>query len=261
MPLPRRIAALVLMLAGIEAVVGPVRAAVPLPPRRADVLRPAAAMPDPKPKQPQPPTPAAAPIPAPVATKPPAPTPTPEETGTCDRLLAGKTVKAERMPAVDDGNGCAIAAPVKLSAIVLPTGKDVALEPPVIVRCALAAAVADWVRQDVAPLLVKHGGLVALAGTGGYQCRGRNRVQGAKLSEHATGNAIDILTFRSADGTTASIAASGKETAFFTAVKLTSCARFATVLGPGADGDHEDNLHLDLETRRHGTHLCQWELL
>lgn len=171
-------------------------------------------------------------------------------------------MKAERLPPIDDGNGCAIAAPVKLSAVVLADGKAVALEPPVTVRCSLAGAVADWIRQDLAPLLVKRGGgLAALAGTGGYQCRGRNRVAGAKLSEHAIGNAIDILGFRSVDRSTAKVVESGKDSAFFAEVKLTTCARFATVLGPGSDGYHNDNLHLDLEARRHGAKLCRWQLL
>jgi hypothetical protein len=44
------------------------------------------------------------------------------------------------------------------------------------------------------------------------------------------------------------------------ALRETTCARFATVLGPGSDGAHEAHIHVDLEARRHGGKLCEWNL-
>jgi hypothetical protein len=38
------------------------------------------------------------------------------------------------------------------------------------------------------------------------------------------------------------------------------CARFATVLGPGSDGYHEDHIHLDLMERRSNYKICQWNV-
>ncbi len=119
------------------------------------------------------------------------------------------------------------------------------------IRCSLAGALADWIRQDLAPF--SRDDMAAWSnssGTGGYECRGRNRVAGAKLSEHASGNAVDIQAFVLADGTDAKITEVAKDDVLFAQVKLTTCARFTTVLGPGSDGYHEDNLHLDLEPRR-----------
>jgi hypothetical protein len=40
----------------------------------------------------------------------------------------------------------------------------------------------------------------ALSGVGGYECRGRNGVAGAKLSEHAIGNAVDVSGLKLVDG-------------------------------------------------------------
>ena len=54
--------------------------------------------------------------------------------------------------------------------------------------------------------------------------------------------------------------AEGFVQAFFRVMKQTACLRFATVLGPGADADHAQHVHVDLEARRHGTHICQWNL-
>ena len=99
-----------------------------------------------------------------------------------------------------------------------------------------------------------------MSGLGGYECRGRNRVAGAKLSEHATGNAVDIQSFVFSDKNSATITDVAKDDALFAQVKLTTCARFTTVLGPGSDGYHEDNLHLDLEPRRNDKHFCRWQL-
>ena len=50
-----------------------------------------------------------------------------------------------------------------------------------------------------------RGGLVELQVMDHYNCRGRNGVQGAKLSTHAKGKAIDIGGFKLADGTVVSV--------------------------------------------------------
>ena len=39
------------------------------------------------------------------------------------------------------------------------------------------------------------------------------------------------------------------------------CGRFATVLGPGSDGYHENHIHVDLMERRNGFRsMCQWDV-
>ena len=43
-------------------------------------------------------------------------------------------------------------------------------------------------------------------------------------------------------------------------LRKTTCARFATVLGPGSDGYHESHVHVDLAQRTGGHRMCQWEV-
>jgi Extensin-like protein C-terminus len=43
-------------------------------------------------------------------------------------------------------------------------------------------------------------------------------------------------------------------------IRAGACARFATVLGPGSDGHHEEHIHVDLMERRGGYKMCQWDV-
>jgi hypothetical protein len=47
------------------------------------------------------------------------------------------------------------------------------------------------------------------------------------------------------------------ELAFQNAIRKGACSLFTTVLGPGADTDHGDHLHLDLRGRGSGYRICQ----
>ena len=81
---------------------------------------------------------------------------------------------------------------------------------------------------------------------------------GARISEHARGNAIDILAFRfgrRAVGLTSTDAHD-----VLTAARASACAGFSTVLGPGSDKFHATDLPLDLEHRRNDFRLCQWDV-
>jgi len=55
-----------------------------------------------------------------------------------------------------------------------------------------AEAVVHWVREDVAPIAATLARAWRRFQFRSYECRGRNRVIGAMLSEHGKGNAIDI---------------------------------------------------------------------
>jgi hypothetical protein len=186
------------------------------------------------------------------------------------KILADRRVIGEGLAPIIGPGGCGIAAPLQIDAIMLADGTKVALSPPVTLRASLASAVADWVRDDLAPAVAAKGDrLAGIEGTGGYECRGRNRIAGAKLSEHAIGNALDLQAFVTEHGRRLAIAmpksdAAGDTQAFLRAflivMKQTACLRFATVLGPGADSNHAEHVHIDLEARRHGSHICQWNL-
>jgi hypothetical protein len=93
-----------------------------------------------------------------------------------------------------------------------------------------------------------------------FECRGRNRVVGAPLSEHGRANALDVRGFKLADGrfiglTDRTVSREARET-----VLHSVCTRFTTVLGPGSDGYHEDHIHLDLMERHNNYKICQWNV-
>ena len=93
-----------------------------------------------------------------------------------------------------------------------------------------------------------------------YDCRGRNRVAGARLSEHGKANALDMRSVKLADGKVLGLTDLhvGKE--LRAGLMQTACARFTTVLGPGSDGYHEDHVHVDLAERRSGYRICHWDV-
>ena len=92
-----------------------------------------------------------------------------------------------------------------------------------------------------------------------FECRGRNRVVGAPLSEHGRANALDVRAFKLANGQSISLTDRTVPREVRENVLHSVCARFMTVLGPGSDWYHEDHIHLDLMERRNNYKICQWE--
>ncbi len=177
----------------------------------------------------------------------------------CRQLLESGAVVAHAIAPIRGAGECGIDAPISLEAIVVGE-KRIRLDPAPSVRCDLAATFARWIAEDVAPMLEAKGlPLEGIVNADAYSCRSRNHVSGAKLSEHGKGNAIDLDAFVVAPSRR--IALTGPDALSFAApLRASACARFATVLGPGSDGYHNNHIHLDLEDRRtHGT-LCQWTL-
>ena len=157
--------------------------------------------------------------------------------------------------------GCGGPDVVHLERIILADRAEVAVEPPATLRCEMAEAVVFFVRQDLAPAAAAMGApLSAIENYDSYDCRGRNRIGGAKLSEHGLANALDIRSIRLKDGRVVRPADSGVPRGFRVAMKAAVCSRFTTVLGPGSDGYHEDHIHMDRADRRGGYRLCQWDL-
>ena len=179
-------------------------------------------------------------------------------------VLASHRVAGQALPPINDKTGCGIDAPLRLDAVLLADGTKVTLVPPAVLRASLASAVADWVRDDLAPAVAKGDRLASIEGTGGYACRSRDSIVGAQLSEHAFGNALDLHALRTEKGELFVIAPSKDDSdevkSFRALMKKTACLRFRTVLGPGADLYHQEHLHIDLAMRPHGYRLCQWTL-
>jgi hypothetical protein len=156
---------------------------------------------------------------------------------------------------------CGAPDAVQLQAVVLPDQTKVAVAPPATLRCPMAEQIAAWLRDDVAPTLTESGPpLRVLDNFDSYECRGRNRVRAAQLSEHGRADALDVRGFRLADGHEINLTDIGVSKELRQKIRSSVCARFSTVLGPGSDGYHEEHVHLDLAERRNGYKLCQWDV-
>jgi hypothetical protein len=201
--------------------------------------------------------PAATAIPMPT----PRPTPTPAPPSACRLALTEEIAIAPSVPDIHGPGDCGGEDLVRLEAIVLPDKHRVSLKPAATMRCGMATAIADWVRTDIAPLAQSLGSEPAdLENFDAYECRGRNGISGAPLSEHGRANALDVHAFKLANGqsiglTDRDVPRSLRESALHTA-----CTRFTTVLGPGSDGYHEDHIHLDLLQRHNNYKICQWDV-
>lgn len=158
-------------------------------------------------------------------------------------------------------NGCNAAAPVSMTAIKLAGGKLIELKPAAVLRCPTAFVIARWVREDLAPLAERLGSRIErIDVAASFACRPRNNVFGAVMSEHGKANALDISALHLADGRRIVIEKSDGPPEFLAGMRQSACERFMTVLGPGADKDHETHLHVDLAERRNGYKICQWTL-
>ena len=162
------------------------------------------------------------------------------------------------LPPIPGENGCGIASPVRINGFRLRNGAKLKLTPDAVLNCDMAGAVADFIDEEVERIEKAGGGtIVEVQHAGAYECRSTNHVVGAKLSEHAKGNAIDLRTFKFSDGSRITVGADRTPT--WAGVKGAACARFKTVLGPGSDPEHKDHLHLDMRMRK-STTICQWVL-
>jgi hypothetical protein len=179
----------------------------------------------------------------------------------CRLALTEAIAIAPSIPDIHGAGGCGGEDLVRLEAVVLPDSHQVAVKPAAILRCKMASAIADWVRTDVAPLAKNLGSAIsALDNFDSFECRGRNRIPGAQLSEHGRANALDVRSFKFADGRTISLTDRNVARETRENVLHSVCARFSTVLGPGSDGYHEDHIHLDLMERRNDYRICQWSV-
>jgi hypothetical protein len=144
-------------------------------------------------------------------------------------------------PIASPVNGCNVKAPVQVSSV-----NGVRLDPPAVINCDEAAALALWIKKGVQPAFNNQ--VVQLNVAASYDCRPRNNVRGAKVSEHGLGNAIDISGFVLNTGKTMTVASNYNKQ--IRAAQKAACGPFRTTLGPGSDGYHESHIHFDIAHNR-----------
>jgi hypothetical protein len=156
---------------------------------------------------------------------------------------------------------CGAPDAVLLQSIILADQTKIAVTPAATLRCPIAEQIANWVRDDVSPSLVHFGPpLRGLDNFDSYECRGRNRVRAALLSEHGRADALDVRDFKLADGRELGLTDVNVDKDWREKIRASACARFSTVLGPGSDGYHEEHIHLDLAERHNGYKICEWDV-
>lgn len=176
-----------------------------------------------------------------------------KEPDRCPSLLGAAGISHRLLPPRGDGPDCSYADAVRLE----PGGaRSIALRPEAAaVSCPVAAALALWEWHVVQPAAQRHLGqrVDAVEHLGTYSCRRVNGRADGEWSEHATANAIDVASFRLADGRRVSVLADwqggGAEAAFLRQVRDGACRLFTTVLSPDYNEAHRDHLHLDQASR------------
>ena len=140
--------------------------------------------------------------------------------------------------------------PLKVSALA---NGAIAVDKTLTIDCPMIPALEAWLNDIVEPdAQTRFGQRVATVNVfGAYSCRGIDNMPGARLSEHAFGNAVDVAGFTLADGREIDFVRDWKttdtqEAAFLHEVHAGACQYFTTVLGPGADVFHYNHIHLDL---------------
>lgn len=173
---------------------------------------------------------------------------------------------------IEGPGACGIDHPLRVAALGETTLTSFAEEsrtpPPAIMApaatlaCPMVSALDRFVSDSLQPAATRWFGqpVVSIRQISAYSCRGMNDVPGARISEHAFGNALDIAAFTLADGHTISVKdgwrGSPAEQGFLHDVQEAACALFTTVLAPGSNAYHEDHMHLDLMRRSSGRSIC-----
>lgn len=149
------------------------------------------------------------------------------------------------------GKGCGVSDPVKVYAVGATR-----LSTPARVNCRTVTALRTWLVDGAQPLALEYKThITEIKVAASYACRTRNHRRGARLSEHAKGNAIDISAITLANGEQVSVLKGyhkGTYAPLMQRLHKIACGPFGTVLGPGSDRHHNDHFHFDVADYRSG---------
>ena len=143
--------------------------------------------------------------------------------------------------------GCSALGAVQLLEIGTPVTNIGAM------TCPLARQFARWTREAVQPAASQWLGspVRRIETFGSYACRPVNSRSGARLSEHAFANAVDVAAFVLADGRRVTVehgwnGEDERVRRFLRSVHQAGCRRFSVGLGPDSDSYHSNHFHFDM---------------
>ena len=179
-----------------------------------------------------------------------------DDNDTCLQKLRAAGVEFT-VPATNvDSGQCHVENPVNVH-VVSAQGNSIELPEGPLLNCRFALQFSKWLKESGAPILAAQlrSPLKKIATGPGYECRGRNGDNSAKISEHGFGNAVDIATLRMANGKVLNVEdaihTDGADSAAWQGFRTSACGYFTTVLGPGSNAAHEKHFHFDLG--KHGS--------
>src|SRR5918998_875970 len=115
------------------------------------------------------------------------------EAACLSQKLVQPSAYMSRASAIDGPGACGISYPFKIAAFA---SGSVGLSRQATLGCPIIPSIDTWLNEVVQPAAATYlGTSVAEVKSGSYSCRPRNSRYGAKLSEHAFGNALDIMGF------------------------------------------------------------------
>jgi hypothetical protein len=138
----------------------------------------------------------------------------------------------------------------------------VEIKPAATLACPIVSALDRWITEAVQPAAQRwfRQPVTEIKQISAYSCRGMNGQPGARISEHAFGNALDIAAFTLADGRKITVKNGWRglpeEQGFLRDVQGAACDSFNTVLAPGSNRFHYDHIHVDLMRRGSGHKIC-----
>jgi hypothetical protein len=175
----------------------------------------------------------------------------------CRRELKRLGVTYRDLAPIDDGGECRIDHPVQLIGL----SGNIDVKPAATLTCRMAATVAAWTKNELAPAARKRyfSGIGTIHQGSSYSCR---RIRGTSVaSEHSKGNALDIMKITLKSGREIDVRRPAffafRERSLLNRVRADGCGYFTTVLGPGYDADHADHFHFDIKDRRNGYRACR----
>jgi len=180
--------------------------------------------------------------PPPVAAR-----PTPQDVLACHVDLARLGVQFRVLPDQNFAGGCSALGAVQLVDIGVPVTNLRAM------TCPLARQFARWAQEAVQPAADQWLGtrVVRIETFGTYSCRTVDSQPGARLSEHAHANAVDVSGFVLGDGRHITVLQgwNGEDERvrrFLRVVHQAGCRRFNIGLSPDSDSYHYNHMHFDM---------------
>lgn len=166
----------------------------------------------------------------------------------CQSLLrqAAQRGWLDSRPVADSGGPCPLTQAVRVSGF-----GQVRLSSSFLASCPLALSSALFVQQQARPLArqLMNSELRQIDHLGSFACRNIYHRQHARLSEHATAEALDISGFRLADGRRITLTRGWQrpsEGPWLRALLAASCGYYGNGLGPDYNAAHKTHFHFGM---------------